>query len=93
MIKTVGRLLSYEVESNELGSNLIVDKLSEILFVQVIRSFVQKEIEHGFYGALADPLIGKALAAIHENPSQAWSAESLGQVARQSRSAFAELFS
>src|SRR5690625_6820781 len=42
--------------------------------------------------ALADPGIGAALAAVHQEPPHAWTVNSLPQVARMSRATFARRF-
>jgi len=93
LMETLGRFLTYEVESTQAGSNLLIDKLSEILFIHVIRSYMEKNKEKGFIAALADKHIGNALSKIHEKPSENWSVESLAQAVGMSRSAFAERFS
>lgn len=93
LMDTLGRFLYYEVETGQQGSNLLIDKLSEILFIHVIRSYMNTHKEHGFIAALADAQIGKALSKVHEAPAAAWSVESLAKEAGMSRSAFAERFS
>jgi len=93
LMDTLGRLLNYEVVMEQQGSSLLIDKLSEILFVHVIRSYMRTCDDHGFIAALADAQIGKALSGIHEKPGNAWSVEVLAKAAGMSRSAFAERFS
>ena len=72
---------------------LLIDKLSEILFIHVIRSHVERCNDQGFIAALADIQIGKALSEIHGDPARQWSVERLAKTAGMSRSAFAERFS
>ena len=93
LMDTLGRFLYYEVETGQLGSSLLIDKLSEILFIHVIRSHMNSCKDHGFIAALADSQIGKALSKVHESPAEGWSVESLAKEAGMSRSAFAERFS
>jgi AraC-like DNA-binding protein len=93
LMDTLGRFLYYEVETGQMGSSLLIDKLSEILFIHVMRSHMEACKEHGFIAALADPQIGIALGRIHEAPAENWSVESLAHAARMSRSAFSERFS
>jgi AraC-like DNA-binding protein len=46
----------------------------------------------GWLAAIRDPRIGKALAAIHRRPAEAWSVEALASIASLSRSTFTERF-
>lgn len=92
LMETLERVMTYEVESEQLGSALLIDKLSEILFIHVIRCYLRHNHENGFIAALADAQIGKALGSIHENPAHHWNVKSLAKEAGLSRSAFAERF-
>lgn len=90
---TLGNFLVYEVEAAQIGSELVIDKLSEVLFIHVIRNHLLGNREQGFITALADKKIGRVLSKIHEAPSDDWTVEQLAQVAGMSRSAFSERFS
>ncbi|MEJ2694016.1 MAG: AraC family transcriptional regulator [Candidatus Thiodiazotropha sp.] len=92
LMDTLRRFLYYEVEQGLLGSSLLIDKLSEILFIHVIRSHMENCKERGFIAALADHRIGKSLRKMHERPADNWSVETLARVAGMSRSAFAARF-
>ncbi|MCU7841555.1 MAG: AraC family transcriptional regulator [Candidatus Thiodiazotropha sp. (ex Troendleina suluensis)] len=93
LTSTLGHFLICEVEAGEIGADLVVDKLSEILFTYVIRNHLQTNRDQGFIAALADIKIGKALSKIHEAPAENWTVERLAKVAGMSRSGFAERFS
>jgi len=88
------QLLAAESVSHAPGSAVIVNRLADILLVQVIRAFIAGSgcPEHGLR-ALADPQIGKALALIHERPGERWTVGSLGKAVALSRSGFAARFS
>lgn len=87
-------LIAAEAGADEPGGKAVVDKLSETLFVHVVRTHLrQQQVEAGGYlAALADAHIGKAIEAMHETPGRKWTVEELAQLAGQSRSAFAERF-
>lgn len=93
LMDTLGRFLTYEVEHDQLGSQLLIDKLSEVLFIHVIRGHLEKSKDHGFIAALADQQIGMALSQMHDAPAHPWSVEALASVAGMSRAAFAGRFS
>ena len=71
-----------------------MDRLGGVLFIQVIRSYVESLASNqaGWLGALRDPRIGGALELIHEKPEKAWSVSKLANGVGMSRSAFSERF-
>jgi AraC-like DNA-binding protein len=85
-------LLIHEIESSQMGASLVIDKLSEVLFINAIRHHLKNSAEIGFIAALADKKIGRVLSRIHETPASNWSVERLAQVAGMSRSAFSGRF-
>jgi len=85
--------ITSETESDAPGSDAIVDKLSEILFIHVIRAYMQQtDTETGLLAALADSHISKVISAVHQQPGFSWSVERLADKAGMSRSAFARHF-
>lgn len=88
------RQIVNEAESGTEGKNLILDKLAEILFIYILRYFVQKTPdEKGLLAALSDKHLSKALAAFHSDIGKAWTVEALADEASMSRSAFSNYFS
>ncbi len=82
-----------ESQSDSLGSTAVVDKLCDVLFVQIIRSWISKnDTKQGFIAALADPSLYRALDAFHASPYITWSVELLAEKAGMSRSAFSNRF-
>ena len=68
-------------------------RLLDLLFVQALREWGAKSPNNlGWLSGLNDARIGKALSAIHEEPSRPWTVERLAKVAGSSRSAFAARF-
>lgn len=87
------RFIAQEVQEGRPGHEAVVGRLSEILFVQVIRAWAQrKDHDRGVLAALADARLGAALAAIHDRPGARWTLESLSRCAAMGRTAFAERF-
>ncbi len=86
--------LGEETRLSRPGAEATTDRLSEILFIQVIRGYLGRGGHHvGFLSALTDPHVGHALRAMHRDLTQPWTLESLAAEARLSRSAFAPRFS
>lgn len=76
------------------GQRVALSRMTEVLFVEVLRSWIDslRPGEGGWLGAMADPHIGPALQAIHEQPDRAWTLRDLGQRVGLGRSAFSARF-
>lgn len=87
-------LMAGEAEANRPAKEVILRRLADILFVQIIQRWVEIQgVEHsGWLGALHDPLIGKALSLIHTQPQHPWTIASLARAVACSRSSFAARF-
>jgi AraC-like DNA-binding protein len=83
-----------EIGAGRLGAASIVSRLSELLFVEALRSYVASlpPQQHGWLAALRDPFVSRALALLHAQPAKRWTAEDLAGQVGLSRSAFAERF-
>jgi AraC-like DNA-binding protein len=77
------------------GSEVVANRLAEVLFIQPIRAHIASDTEsckRGWLRAIFDPRIGAALTSIHNKVNNPWTVESLPETAGMSRSAFAERF-
>jgi AraC-like DNA-binding protein len=76
------------------GSDVVLAKLSEILFIETLRRFMQDlpDEQKGWLAGARDPVIGEALALLHKNPSYAWTIAKLAHQVGVSRTRFAERF-
>jgi AraC-like DNA-binding protein len=76
------------------GQGVALSRLTEVLFVEVLRSWIKslRPGEGGWLGAMADPHIGPALQLIHEQPAQPWTLRDLGHRVGLGRSAFSARF-
>jgi len=83
----------HESRRQPTGWEGVVERLSQILFVYVLRAHMEKdEATSGALGALADPQLAAALQAIHGDPAHEWSLDTLAQRAGMSRSVFVRRF-
>lgn len=86
--------LAIEAKNASPGSTVIVDRLTEVLFVQLMRSFIESRPgSQDYLAALSDPQIGMSLNLIHDEKSAYWTVERLGEKVAMSRTAFTEKFS
>ncbi len=76
------------------GQRAVLSRMTEVLFVEVLRSWVKslRPGEGGWLGALGDRHIGKALQLLHERPDRAWTLHELGRRVGLGRSAFSARF-
>jgi AraC-like DNA-binding protein len=76
------------------GSQAMLGRLMELLFVEVLRRHVARlpADSHGWLAALKDPVIGRALALVHANPARRWTVDDLAREAGASRTVLAERF-
>jgi AraC-like DNA-binding protein len=76
------------------GSSLVIAKLSEVLFVETLRRYIN-QLPPGQIGWLAgarDPVIGQALAILHGEPAHQWTLSSLARRVGLSRTRLVERF-
>ena len=76
------------------GSDCFLSKLSELLFVEVVRRYIATLPTEsvGWLAGLRDQHIGRALSNIHQRPAEAWTLDDLAREAGVSRSLLAERF-
>ena len=84
--------LSAEYMVQGPGSELIVNKLTEVVLVELIRINFCREEGSPFLKALQDKSIAKALQFLHEQPEENWTIQDLAQAVGSSRAAFAKRF-
>jgi AraC-like DNA-binding protein len=76
------------------GGDVVLAKLSEVLFIETLRRFIQDLPDHqkGWLAGARDPVIGEALAMLHKNPAHPWTIANLARQVGVSRTRFAERF-
>ncbi|MBX3320780.1 MAG: AraC family transcriptional regulator [Nitrospira sp.] len=89
--------LRYSVNHAEVsgpGSAAVIAKLSEVLFVETLRRYIEKlpQTQTGWLAGVREPDVGKALALLHKQPSHPWTIASLAEAVGLSRSVLAERF-
>ncbi|QRM57979.1 AraC family transcriptional regulator (plasmid) [Sinorhizobium sp. BG8] len=83
-----------EADKPRLGGSAIRLRLSELIFVEVMRQYLENLPAHetGWLSGLRDPAIGKVLTVLHEQPAYPWTLNELASRARMSRAALAKRF-
>jgi AraC-like DNA-binding protein len=88
------RFAMNEVRDRRIGSEEMLGRLTELMFVEIIRQYLEElsAEQSGWLAGLRDPMIGKALSLMHGTPSCDWGLEDLARSVGASRSEFAERF-
>jgi len=84
-----------ELDSDRPGAEAVVGRLADILFIGAIRSYFEESLasaESGWFAAIRDRQIGRAIALLHSDPARPWTVEMLADQVALSRSALASKF-
>jgi AraC-like DNA-binding protein len=88
------QLLRHELAAGSIGRGTVIDRLLDILLVQVVRAWIlsQNELPASWLAALRDPAIARALTVMHSLPTGAWTIDLLAREVCLSRTAFTRRF-
>jgi AraC-like DNA-binding protein len=83
-----------EADASRAGGEAVLAKLSEVLFVETLRSYIAHlpEEQTGWLAGARDSEVGKTLALMHRNPAHPWTIASLAKEVGVSRSVLADRF-
>jgi AraC-like DNA-binding protein len=87
-------LLSCEIQRADPGAPAVVASLLDLLFVYILRAWLaeQHQTSEGWVRALYDPVVGSALALIHDDPARPWSVDLLARAVGAPRATFTRRF-
>jgi AraC-like DNA-binding protein len=92
-LEVARRMLLIEMQSPSQGSAVMVARILDLLFIQILRAWAAgPDAEPNWLAGALDPQIGLALSAIHRDPGHYWTVEELARACSLSRSAFAARF-
>jgi len=87
------QLLFSEAEDKSLGLQSLLNRLMEVVIIQLIRELIeQKHLKIGILAGLADPKLSKAIVALHAEPARQWTLDELANIAGLSRTIFSNTF-
>ena len=83
-----------EVSRGRPGSETVLAKLSELLFVETVRQYAESlpAGQTGWFAGLREPHVARALALLHRDIARPWTVDLLGREVGLSRSALADHF-
>ena len=87
-------LLMEEIVRDEPGQEVVLDRLLDLLVIAALRAwFARPEAAApAWYQALADPVVGRVVRLLHDDPAHPWTVASLAAKAGVSRAALARRF-
>lgn len=92
-MKDTLKLLSHTATKQYDGSAAIIKRLSEVIFIQMVRYWsAEINADKGFIAALNDQYLSNGLRAFHSNFADSWTVDRLARESSMSRSLFAEKF-
>jgi AraC-like DNA-binding protein len=93
-IRSTFQYAAEEVAAGRPGSETVLAKLSELLFVEAVRRYVEAlpDGQVGWLAGLREPHVARALALLHGDVSRRWTVDDLGSEVGLSRSALADRF-
>lgn len=88
------RLLAVELAAPQLATATVLNRLVDILLIQLIRSWLHSspDIRPSWLRGLEDPVVATAMRAMHARPEQPWTIDSLAGMASVSRTTLARRF-
>jgi AraC-like DNA-binding protein len=93
-IRSTFSYAAHEIAAGRPGSETVLAKLSELLFIEAVRRHVAtlNEGESGWLAGLRDPFVSRSLALFHGDICRPWTMDDLAAEVGLSKSALAERF-
>lgn len=88
------RHLAEEIAQDRPGQEAVLDRLLDLLLITVLRAWLARPEARapGWYRAAGDPVVGRALRLLEDDPARAWTVDGLGAAVGLSRAALARRF-
>jgi AraC-like DNA-binding protein len=83
-----------EIRRSRTGGRNVLSRLSELIFIEAVRNHAEALSPDavGWLAALRDPVIGRSIGLLHEEPARAWTLATLARAAGVSRTVLAQQF-
>lgn len=92
-LEVARRMLLFEMERPSQGSVVMIARILDLLFIQILRAWAAgRDGPASWLAGALDPQIGRAVSAIHADPGHDWTVDQLAGLCNLSRSRFSERF-
>jgi AraC-like DNA-binding protein len=87
-------LLADEIVKDEPGQEAVLDRILDLLLIAMLRTWFSRPEAQApaWYRAHSDPVVGRALRMVHNNPAHPWTVATLAAETGVSRAALARRF-
>jgi AraC-like DNA-binding protein len=85
-------LLGAEIAKDDPGQEAVLDRLLDLLLIAVLRSWFATNEAPARFRAMGDPVVGRAMRMLHNNPAHPWTVATLAAEVGVSRAALARRF-
>ncbi|MBW8731536.1 MAG: AraC family transcriptional regulator [Terrabacter sp.] len=92
---TLSGLLAREVQRDLPGQDVVLDRLVDLVLIDAVRQWFSRAEDSApsWWRAGSDPLVGRALAALHDEPGHPWTLDVLAAHVHVSRATLSRRFS
>jgi AraC-like DNA-binding protein len=92
-LEVARRMLLFEMERPSQGSVVMIARILDLLFIQILRAWAAgRDGPPSWLAGALDPQVGPAVSAIHADPGDDWTVDQLAGLCNLSRSRFSERF-
>ncbi|MFF9012614.1 cupin domain-containing protein [Streptomyces sp. NPDC014870] len=86
--------LDEEISRDEPGQSVVLDRVLDLLLIAAVRAWFSRPGAQApaWYRAMADPVVGRALRLLQNDPAHPWTVSSLAAAAGVSRAGLARRF-
>jgi AraC-like DNA-binding protein len=87
-------LLASEMLRDDMGQDAVLDRLLDLLLIDAVRAYLVRRAPDapGWFLAQSDPVVGRAVRLLQDNPAESWTLASLARETRVSRATLARRF-
>ncbi|MFG1681306.1 AraC family transcriptional regulator [Nonomuraea sp. NPDC049269] len=85
-------LLATEIVKDQPGQEAVLDRLLDLLLISVLRSWFATHEAPAWYQAQSDPVVGRAMRMLQNNPAHPWTVATLAAQVGVSRASLARRF-
>ncbi|MFI1395321.1 cupin domain-containing protein [Streptomyces sp. NPDC020681] len=87
-------VLADEIARDEPGQSVVLDRILDLVLIAVLRSWFSRPDAEApaWYLAMGDPVVGRALRLLHDDPAHPWTVASLAAKCGVSRAGLARRF-
>ncbi|MFJ5711553.1 AraC family transcriptional regulator [Streptomyces sp. NPDC093105] len=87
-------LLDEEIARDEPGQSAVLDRVLDLILIAAVRAWFARPAAEppAWYRAMGDPVVGRALRLLHDDPVHPWTVASLAAKAGVSRAALGRRF-